>query len=139
MSDKKQRVAVAGMLVVEGKALLVCRSQDETFLPGYYELPGGKVDFGEDPHDSLLREFEEEVGLAISVQRPIRVFDYITRNGTDHTIEIVYLVSIKGFNTRISLSNAHDAHLWVSRSDIASLKLSDEVKDSLVAGFTVYD
>ncbi|MBA4493810.1 NUDIX domain-containing protein [Paenactinomyces guangxiensis] len=36
-------------------------------MPGYYELPGGQVNFGEDPNDALRRDFYEEVNLKITV------------------------------------------------------------------------
>ncbi|MGX9706885.1 NUDIX domain-containing protein [Laceyella sacchari] len=39
----------------QGKTLIIKRSLREAFLPGFYELPGGKVDFGENPEEALKR------------------------------------------------------------------------------------
>lgn len=57
---KYQKITVAGFLCVDDKVLVIRRSEKETYLTGYYELPGGKVDFGEHPKISLEREFLEE-------------------------------------------------------------------------------
>ncbi|WP_051272019.1 NUDIX domain-containing protein [Shimazuella kribbensis] len=58
-----QKVVSTGFLMKDNKVLVIQRSQKEKFLPGYYELPGGKVDFGEDPAEALAREFREELRL----------------------------------------------------------------------------
>jgi len=51
----------------EGKILFVNRKEEE--LPnadGKWEIPGGKVDFGEKPEESLEREIFEETGYKVN-------------------------------------------------------------------------
>ena len=135
MAAKHQNICVAGLLVVDNKALVVRRSSNEKYMPGYYELPGGKVDFGEHPNKGLEREFLEEVNLNIKVLKPYRVFTYITHEGNRHTVEIVLLVELDDKIENLKLSDAHDDHQWITEKDFERFKISDEIKANVVEGF----
>ncbi|MFY9327060.1 MAG: Nudix family hydrolase [Georgfuchsia sp.] len=57
-------VAAAVLLREDGSYLLGQRAAD-TFYPGYWEFPGGKVEPGEAPRDALIRELREELGIEV--------------------------------------------------------------------------
>jgi len=46
---------------------LLSRRLEGTHLAGAWEFPGGKVEAGEDPADTLVRELKEELGITVSV------------------------------------------------------------------------
>ena len=50
------------------KVFLPKRADSKKFLPGVYELPGGHIEFGEDPRDGLIREIKEEFNAQIEVK-----------------------------------------------------------------------
>ena len=58
------------------KVFLPKRAETKKFLPGVYELPGGHIDFGEDPVVGLEREIDEEFGAKVEVGDPFYVFTY---------------------------------------------------------------
>jgi 8-oxo-dGTP diphosphatase len=109
----------------------------EKFLPGFYELPGGKVDFGENPEDGLEREYKEEVGLEIKVIKPYRVFSYISDNNNRHTVEILFIVRLINESAEIKLGKGHDDYKWVLESEIEKYKITDEIKRAIYKGFKI--
>jgi 8-oxo-dGTP diphosphatase len=106
-------------------------------LPGYYELPGGQVNFGEDPSDALKREFREEVNLNVEVIKPYKIFSYVTENGNRHTVEIVFKVQLSDDPANIRLSEDHSAYHWICEADVQNYLISEETKDSIFRGFKV--
>lgn len=80
--DNFYRVSVKGLCVQDGKILLVKESAN---LSGKWELPGGGLDFGEDPRTGLEREVEEEMGLdVVSVsEQPVYVWTARFENRRD--------------------------------------------------------
>lgn len=60
-------VIVAAGVVIEGGRLLLSRRKAGAHLAGMWELPGGKVEPGEDPRDALRRELAEELGIETRV------------------------------------------------------------------------
>lgn len=60
------RVAAYG-LVTRNQHILLCRiSQQVSAHAGAWTLPGGGIEFGEDPQDAMVREVYEETGYRIS-------------------------------------------------------------------------
>ncbi len=60
------REVVGVALVREGRVLAARRSSPPA-LAGLWELPGGKVEPGEEPEDAAVREIGEELGCGIAV------------------------------------------------------------------------
>lgn len=68
-----QPVIVAAAVIVEGGRVLLSQRKPGQHLAGAWELPGGKVEPGEDPRDALARELTEELGITCSVGAPVEV------------------------------------------------------------------
>jgi 8-oxo-dGTP diphosphatase len=58
-------VAACALIDVDGRVLLAQRPAGKT-MAGLWEFPGGKVENGERPEDSLIRELKEELGIVVS-------------------------------------------------------------------------
>ncbi|UXN62525.1 (deoxy)nucleoside triphosphate pyrophosphohydrolase [Phyllobacterium zundukense] len=57
-------VTACALVDADGRVLLTQRPEGKQ-LAGLWEFPGGKVDPGETPEESLIRELHEELGIVI--------------------------------------------------------------------------
>ncbi|MCS6996237.1 MAG: (deoxy)nucleoside triphosphate pyrophosphohydrolase [Casimicrobiaceae bacterium] len=69
-------VAVAIVRDAQGRILMAERLPHQ-LSPGYWELPGGKIDPGETPLEAARRETLEETGLAIGDLRPFVRYEHL--------------------------------------------------------------
>lgn len=122
--QKLQSVVVTGVLIRQGKVLLVKRAANDRMFPGFWELPGGKVEFNEDAIDALKREFLEETGLNVTAGAPIRNFHYLSDDGMRHYLEFVFYVQSNDYAVR--LSEEHEEYAWVSGKDLADYQITDD-------------
>jgi len=74
----------ASALCVDGSRVLLARRAIEPFK-GFWDIPGGFLEEGEDPRDGLRRELREETGLEVEPERFLGV--WMDRYGGDSTAE----------------------------------------------------
>ena len=67
---KRVRAAVGIVCNDEGAVFLQQRTEDNPHYPGYWEFPGGKVEDGESPAETVVRELREEMGIAVTACTP---------------------------------------------------------------------
>ena len=56
---------VACALVDADKRVLIAQRPEGKTLAGLWEFPGGKVEPGERPEQTLIRELHEEIGITV--------------------------------------------------------------------------
>jgi 8-oxo-dGTP diphosphatase len=65
VSAKLVLVAACALVDTDGRVLLAQRPQGKT-MAGLWEFPGGKIEDGERPEQTLIRELKEELGITVS-------------------------------------------------------------------------
>lgn len=115
------RVSAYG-LAKENNTMLLCRLASEQKHAGYWTLPGGGIDFGEDPRDAVVREFQEETGLDIRVDDLLTIDSlHLQEDAHDfHGIRILYRVSIIGGELRDEIDGSTDTCAWLSPAELVT-------------------
>lgn len=75
----------------EGKVFLAQRGPKATNERGYWEFPGGQVEFGERLSEAIQREFREEYGMEIEIIELLSVSDHILPNEQQHWVSPTFI------------------------------------------------
>ncbi len=109
---------VAKTLVFDGQGqlLLLRRSANDNHRPGGLDLPGGKVEDGEDVILGGLRELQEEAGLTVGYKDLHWVFaDTAANYNTDAKAEVSLVritLAARVMDPKVTLSHEHDDYSW---------------------------
>ena len=63
-SAKLLLVAACALIDADGRVLIAQRPEGRS-MAGLWEFPGGKVEAGERPEETLIRELKEELGIVV--------------------------------------------------------------------------
>jgi 8-oxo-dGTP diphosphatase len=104
------RLAVKSLIINDrGELLLIKRRDNDVHCPSHWEIPGGRLNPGEDPEQGLKRETKEETGLDIEIKHPIRVHHFIREDNQKITMITFFC---KPISNSIKLSEEHTEHEW---------------------------
>jgi len=135
-----QKIVLGGVVIKEGKILILQRHQDEDVYPNMWELPSGKREPLEPSEGSLMREVKEETGLDVKILMPFSVFDYQIEKLDEirDSTQVNFLV-IPTDDKEVKLSEEHQAFAWIAENEIDIYNLDDVIKNVIRKAFKVAD
>lgn len=68
------------MLIMDNNKILLQKRKGSKLWPGYYALPAGHIDEGENQYDALVREAKEELDIEIDPQDITNSYVVLRRN-----------------------------------------------------------
>jgi ADP-ribose pyrophosphatase YjhB (NUDIX family) len=126
--DGVVRVGAYALVIDDGRLLLTRNAEPGPEL-GAWTLPGGGLEFGEEPARGALRELAEETGLIGEIETLADVSSrFVARSVAFqgrplHAISIVYRVGIVGGALRPEEGGSTDACAFFGADEIAALPL----------------
>jgi mutator protein MutT len=125
----KQLISVRAIIRNDQKTLLLRRATGRQSILGKYELPGGRLDYGEQPEDAMARYLSDDAGLVIQSAQLYDVLTYIDHDDRDiqYTF-ILYLVSLSSNGNKVRLSQKYDQYAWKKLGDLRQDELTESAK-----------
>jgi 8-oxo-dGTP pyrophosphatase MutT (NUDIX family) len=131
--------AQKAFIAFEGALLLVRKSDADPENPGRWEVPGGRMAFGEDVDDHIRREIREEVGLDIVPGRPLHIWQWVMPDHRDPATRIQVVAVARVCETRSArLSTANrvdddflDQCLWVPFAELSQYDLIPSLRPAM--------
>ena len=120
-------VSVKGVAVQHGLVLLLQNERNE------WELPGGKLELGEDSADCVVREIGEESGWRVTAGPLLDCWQYHIREGQDVVI-VTYGCQVLSTEPPV-VSNEHKRVGLFDAAEVPALAMPDGYKRSIAAWF----
>lgn len=123
----KQRIRVVGIVKKGEDILLLKKLRGRVEELPSWELPTGKIRFGEQPEEAMSRMFYETLGVQVS---SVKLKDAITFTGLSGASQmgnlyIVYEVELPAAEKIATTSERYSAYKYVSVNDFSGMKLDD--------------
>jgi len=115
--DQVPIAVCAAVILHQGKILLAQRPNHKR-QGGFWEFPGGKIEPGESPHASLIREIKEELAIDIAVGPVLETVYHRYEWGS--VLIIAYLCRwLNGAIRNLDVA----AHCWVTADQFADFEI----------------
>ncbi len=119
MAEDQFWIGVHGVIVDGGKILVLKRAAGMPYKPGSWDLPGGHLLIGESFEECVVREVEEETGLAVTIDRLLGI-----HNSIGPHVQAIYACSLTGATREIRLRpHEHLEARWIAPSGLGQLDL----------------
>lgn len=133
MTEKiRPRVRVAGILIEDDRILLIEHTKNNR---KYWLVPGGGVDWGESAAEALIREFKEETGLDIEVEKFLFISETIAPDKQKHVINLYFKIK-KAENSSNIMKLGEEKILtdlrFIPEDEIKNIKLYPNIKEKLI-------
>jgi ribonuclease HI len=122
----KQRIRVVGIIKNEDGVLVLKRSRGRSEDPVFWELPTGKIAFGEQPEEAMGRALLEEAGLNVSSIHLKDVVTFLAPEGASQlsNLYIVYEVTTRD-DTKPEARGRYTAYKFVKDFANTGIKLNE--------------
>lgn len=122
LSAPRFPVSIKGVVTVAGRVVLLRNERNE------WELPGGKLEPGEDPAECVRREVREELALDVGVEEILDCWLYDIQ-GRVEVVVVTYGCTLRG--GEVTLSHEHKEVGLFHPADVESLPMPEGYRRSI--------
>ncbi len=115
------QVVVLAIIKKQNKYLFTLRNDENSTIHNQWQIPGGGLEFGEKPEETLHREVREELGTKINLIHPEPFVDTEIR-GTWQGIFISYLCELQDQNAEITINEEASEYKWFTLEELREVE-----------------
>lgn len=104
------RVAVKAFIVRNNKLFIMKRESKDIQSPNIWEIPGGRLELGENPIKGIVREIKEETNLDVWPIMPLNI-RHFTRKDNQIITMIIFLCRLD--SGQLKISEEHTDARWI--------------------------
>ncbi|MFH1029342.1 MAG: (deoxy)nucleoside triphosphate pyrophosphohydrolase [Pseudomonadota bacterium] len=116
----RRHLHVACAIIILNEKILAAQRSENMTLPLKWEFPGGKIEPGEEPAGCLARELLEELGITVTIDRPLPT---ATHSYDDFTVTL-YPFVCRMAGGEITL-HEHKAIVWIEPGRMPELEWAE--------------
>ena len=129
----KQRIRVVGILRREGEILLMKRRTGRSSEPVFWELPTGKIKFGEQPEEAMSRTALEYLGVEVREVSLKDVVTFLAFEGSSQMANLYIVYEIKIQDTaKLKPNERYSAYKFLKRDEYSKVRV-DEATAAVLA------
>ena len=126
--SKTYGLTVRGIIKNDSDEILIVKRHPKSKTdPEMWELPGGKVEKGEDFEYALVREIKEETNLDCTVGD----FCEAVQNDYMHKRTVQLMMYLDNISGDVKISEEHTDWMWAGTEDIKKLEISTSLEKLL--------
>lgn len=134
MENIKFHITVKGIVIYRHQVLILKRVKPSSDGLGYWELPGGGLEYGETPHQALIRELKEETNLDIKILKPVYTFTAVRPHY--QTVGIGFLCVPT--HNHVIISSEHTEYKFVNSSELLEY-LDEKIYNDIILTLKEYE
>lgn len=123
----KQRIRVVGIVQQEREVLIMKKAQGRLDGAPMWELPTGKIKFGEQPEEAIDRTLEEYLGIELTKQTKLHdVVTFMAPQGSSQlsNLYIIYSVTLNP-ETKLKAQERYSAYKFIKPEEIGNYRIDE--------------
>lgn len=123
----KQRIRVVGIIQNEREVLIMKKNQGRSDAAPTWELPTGKIKFGEQPEEAIERTLEEYLGVEVTKQTKLHdVVTFMAPQGLSQlsNLYIVYFITLNT-ETKLTPRERYSAYKYIKPEEVGNYRLDE--------------